>query len=742
MSHCPSNWRQIGIIESKVITLVTIEVFSEDVDMLIVQNKIKTSNIENNPEIAISARTENLWNKNVNALELNCEASNEFCLSFTGMAWRSTVLHASTSDGEVYSLPDITLQYGCGIEMKNLLSLQSELIQTSEGQVESIASFNEDDLILCGEGGVKIISKEVHQKGKKKKIISTISKLDLQFDRKPEKITKITNNIFLLQLNRENGLTNMIIDIKADEVIFAYNQSMAKVRAACPVADGSILVAHEGGLIQLIKSEVEILFEQKIDFEIVNIQAGPVKDTFYIGTEDGFLVIIRLDRKNSTLTVLNTSRIFLNELSFIEIDPFGRSMILGSNKNDKILVLGWSNRSSLLPSVIGYVPVDGVVRSISISSPTAQSSLHVLASISKNESDPIDAAITFEINPEIIFKNEVEHLNNLFEFDPNSIKCGSAQLPPLSTIYMTDCISGCVTCFASSPAQRSVRQIEFNLGDNNETQVDFTRSLNKVNSHNVNFAVPSHGLWVASACRSGLLQFSRNFNEKILIPSSENGYNLKFNDMGDYLMIYTSQFLQVVHLDIKKETLQRAKEFNDKRLGYVESIFMNASEYTAAEINHDPTTADWFERQLAWAVERENEKYKKSKNEIENELDQLRIVVQKMLDENKAADELEKLEDQEFNLDLEAAEIVKMKEIDQINEIQEAAAEERQNCSEIVSKITKYYWKELETGPRMIKTFSGSMGISNFEIEERMADDAVELDNAIEKRYHSCMNYR
>merc|ERR1712141_968996 len=100
-----------------------------------------------------------------------------------------------------------------------------------------------------------------------------------------------------------------------------------------------------------------------------------------------------------------------------------------------------------------------------------------------------------------------------------------------------------------------------------------------------------------------------------------------------------------------------------------------------------------------------------------------------MLDENKAADELEKLEDQEFNLDLEAAEIVKMKEIDQINEIQEAAAEERQNCSEIVSKITKYYWKELETGPRMIETFSGSMGISNFEIEEKIADDAVELDN-------------
>ena len=702
--------------------------------MLIVQNPISTSNIGKKEDTPISEWTKALWEKDVTQLKLNCEAHDVFSNEFTGIAWRRTDLYVSTNDGNVYSLPDISLQYGNGIEMKNLLSLQMEPIQSEDGHVQSIATFNEDDLILCGVAGVTLMSKEIQQKGKKKKTVSTFSKLDFQFDQAPNNVKKITNQIFLIQLKRENGFSNVIIDIRSGEVVFAYNQLMTKVRAACPASDGLILVARTGGVIQLVKSEVEILLEQKLDFEIFDIQAGPVKDTFYVGTEDGFLVILRLDRVKCSLVVLDSLRIFTNQLSFIAIDPFGRSMILGSNKNDKILVLGWSNRSSLLPSVIGYVPVDGVVRSISISSPTAQSALHVLASISKNETDPIDAAITFELNPEIIFKGEVEHLNNLFEFDPKSIKCGCSALPSLSTIFMTDCISGCVTCFASSPAQRSVRQIEFNLGDNNEHQVDFTRSLNKVKSHQVNFAVPSHGLWVASACRSGLLQFSRNFNEKILIPSTEMEYNLKFNDVGDYLMIYTADFLQVVHLDIKKETLQRATEFNDKRNEFVRSAFLNAADYSAVESSHNGNIPDWFERQLAWAVEKENEKYENAKGKIENELDKLRLVVQKMLDANKAADELEKLEDQEFNLDLEAAEKVQMREIDQINEIQDIASTERQNCSEIVNKITKYYWKELETGPRMVKTFSGSMGISNFEIEERIADDSVELDNAIEKR--------
>ena len=162
------------------------------------------------------------------------------------------------------------------------------------------------------------------------------------------------------------------------------------------------------------------------------------------------------------------------------------------------------------------------------------------------------------------------YLNNLNEFDPEKIKSGFAQLPPLSTIFMTACISGRVTCFASSPAQRSIRQIEFNLGESDAKEADFSRSLNKVNSHHVSFAVPFHGLWVASVCRSGLLQITRytqytpmyklskayfrNINEKISIPSTDSQYEMKFNTTGDQLVIYARDFVEVIQLQVKKET--------------------------------------------------------------------------------------------------------------------------------------------------------------------------------------------
>ena len=95
----------------------------------------------------------------------------------------------------------------------------------------------------------------------------------------------------------------------------------------------------------------------------------------------------------------------------------------------------------------------------------------------------------------------------------------------------------------------------------------------------------------------------------------------------------------------------------------------------------------------------------------------------------------EKLDNQEFNLDLEAAEKFKIKETDMIQTIQSKVASQKKACADNASKITQKYWKSLEVGPRMVKTFDGELGISNYAIEEKKAEDSVLLDAATEKRY-------
>ena len=122
------------------------------------------------------------------------------------------------------------------------------------------------------------------------------------------------------------------------------------------------------------------------------------------------------------------------------------------------------------------------------------------------------------------------------------------------------------------------------------------------------------------------------------------------------------------------------------------------------------------------------------KQAIEADLNQLREVVTTMLTQNRDAIELEKLDEQEFNLDEAAMAEYRSRETELVSSIQTEYAEKKRQAADIAARITKHYWNEMETGPRTLKSFNGSMAIENFEIEERHADKAVELDQAVEKR--------
>ena len=69
-----------------------------------------------------------------------------------------------------------------------------------------------------------------------------------------------------------------------------------------------------------------------------------------------------------------------------------------------------------------------------------------------------------------------------------------------------------------------------------------------------------------------------------------------------------------------------------------------------------------------------------------------------------------------------------------IQTIQSKVESQKKSCADNASKITERYWKTLEVGPRMVKTFNGELGISNYAIEEKKAEDSVKLDAATEKR--------
>ena len=297
------------------------------------------------------------------------------------------------------------------------------------------------------------------------------------------------------------------------------------------------------------------------------------------------------------------------------MDPFGRALVAASRDNDRVLVLGWSSKSkeSLMPQVYGFVAVDGKIQSLSVSTDSAQSPLSVLVALAPKNKGLVDAAVTFELSADSIKSGEITPINNLLELDPKSISLGVAKLPNLNSIFMTDAISKRATCFASSSAQKTIRQIELEMGKSSNEVAAFSRSLTKVNSHSVTFAKPFHGLWIASACRSGQVLLSRNLNEKLAIPPTTGGeqFRLKFDKNGSSLIVYTSTALYNINLGLKPEMQQRVTEHTSKLSSAIKPIWKgSAAEYSKSLDSDDDTT--WFERQTKIAMTEQNKKVSKT----------------------------------------------------------------------------------------------------------------------------------
>jgi len=740
MSHCPQSWRQIGVVTASKATIINVQSFGEslEADMVIVESVTRVEQLEHFKETSANTSkvVKELWSEHIDQVRLNCETTVDPELVFTDATWRGKDLYVSRALGDIWSLPNKTLVYGTGVEAKNLISLQSEIIASEPGQVKSLVSFNKgEDVLFCGCNGVFILSTESIKK--KKRSTMTICRVEPTFgnDKTPTRLIKLSNTDFVVQMRGiyRCETDNICFELNQPEKsLLKYSYNSSTVSAACPSNDGCIIVARDNGQVQVYSSEIDVEFNCKLDDVIVELQQGPISGLYFGGMKNGSLCVLSID--DSGIKVLAKLRLFDSPLDFLAIDPYGRGLVAGSTNNDRVLILGWSSdsREDLTPHVYGFVGVDGTIKSLSISADSPTSPMSVLVALAASPVACIDAAITFELSADSLKSGDVKLVNNLRELDPKQISLGVAKLPNVNSIFMTDAISKRATCFASSSAQKQIRQIELELGNTTGAVAGFSRSLAKVNSHHVTFAKPFHGLWIASACRSGQVLMTRNLNEKINMPSTVGQFNMKFDRLGSALVVYNKGAVYSVNLAIKPELQQRVVECAKKRETFIRPLWKGSSgEYAPIEKVLETT---WFERQTEVAMTEQNNKYSSVKASIEDDLDKLRHVVTDMLAVNCDAIDLEKLDEHEFNLDEAAMAEYRTRENSLVSSIQAEYGEKKSQAAEIAARITRHYWDEMETGPRTVKSFGGHMAIENFEIGERHADKAVELDDATEER--------
>ena len=105
-----------------------------------------------------------------------------------------------------------------------------------------------------------------------------------------------------------------------------------------------------------------------------------------------------------------------------------------------------------------------------------------------------------------------------------------------------------------------------------------------------------------------------------------------------------------------------------------------------------------------------------------------------MIEQNAAGDELERLDNQEFNLDQEAQDEFNQREEQLVHNLRESIEHEKNEYDTIVEKITKSCWSQLETGPRTLTGFGNAVEVANFHISPTPMEQANELETLLAKR--------
>ena len=735
VSFNPENWRQLCVWDRLYISRLEIEDFVADEVCMLVERRKTIEDVFDGEKVLLSERTAKLWNTDVNNLTLNFEHSTDEMGSISATTWKENLIIFGSSFGSVHTLnaageigPFLTHQE----ELKNDLTLQVETFIPQVDSVRSLVTTPSNEVIYAGcDGFYRIGVEALRGKKKSQKGMKTIHKIGKALEGDLLGLTPIDGRYYLARSRSGAKLTSQIIDTVTDcSATLSFSHIDSPVLTAVPGPEGTVIVTKENGFVQIHESTLSCLFEAKLEGKIISLVNGPVESVYFAGTESGYLAVVRVERDQ--FEVIDSSRLFSTPLSSIALDPFGRGLIVGSKEDDKVIALSWST-GARMPKVIGYLPVDGIVSSLSVCSPTPTAPLFVLAAISSASGCLIDACLNFQLSPETMNKGRAVHLNNLLEFEPTTVKAATVRLPGLSSIHLSSCISERLTCFAASPEQNAIRQLDFQLGTDYTAEVDFARSLAKTTTTDISFAAPFHGLWLASLCRSGGLSVTRGINEKAILPAAPTPYAITFNREGDECVATADSIVATIKFEIKTELKTKVKEIT-KSIKEV-SIF-NPSALAASDCTElmSLTQREWFHRQLEHAAVQENKKHKPVKDGIESEVGRLREQIMKMISANGAADELEQLDNQEFNLDQEAADQFAHREEDAVDRLRHSVEHQKEQYKAMVETITKSCWSSLETGPRTLSGFNNLVTVSNYQISPGPADQAQELDSFLNRR--------
>ncbi|XP_018552334.1 LOW QUALITY PROTEIN: cilia- and flagella-associated protein 43 [Lates calcarifer] len=544
------------------------------------------------------------------------------------------------------------------------------------------------------------------------------------------------------------------------------------VAAALLYTEKNICVSvRDSGELQLWSKDGMCLSSLSLQAEVTSLACCPIAQYAAVGTTSGNILFIDLNKEQQPRLVHHV-QLYHTPVDHLVFDQEGHYLLTGAS-DSHIYVL--DAKPSKKFSVIGYTVVPGPILSLSTQCIRDCEQVKVLALCSgqegKNHGGSLLTLLCLPMK-DLAGPGCVDQHGCL---STHTLKVSRYEVPhPLKS-----CVLGVSEVFAYCHRRKTLQRFQLpqDTDELSSQQVFQLKPEQEVRGHPLGPAsliLSPHQLWLASAGRDGLLRvretasmeryielqchlcchggirsltFSAD-SQTLLTTSFKDGSlvcaNLRIKDADSEVNKATHHSRSMAHFlknlfNTENRVLIDLPEWSQGSLtgtekseesevsGGAETVDVTEQDESYIGLHSTPSHHTWLESRREAVIKEENEKYSETKKNLRKTIKELRDTIQEMMRENENLPDIERLEQQEFNLDVE-----EQKRLEAMVE-QEVTRVKKEIKWEILAKcylcdvLKRECWDSMKVKGRAIKAFHSEHEVKNYPLKERTEKEVEEL---------------
>ncbi|XP_069467846.1 cilia- and flagella-associated protein 43 [Ambystoma mexicanum] len=199
---------------------------------------------------------------------------------------------------------------------------------------------------------------------------------------------------------------------------------------------------------------------------------------------------------------------------------------------------------------------------------------------------------------------------------------------------------------------------------------------------------------------------------------------LSENDFLKKMPLWTSDSDSNLQLNAEEETQEIARKRSSLEVTEQDENFIDLASMPAVELT-------WLDYKLQEVIKEEQKKFSGMKNSLIKGVKELRNTIQSMMRENESLPDIEKLDQQEFNMDLDEKERLQVESEMEVTRVRKEIELENLAKQYLREIIKQECWDSMAVKGKAVTTFTGTHEVKNYPLKERTRKELDDLERVL-----------